>query len=139
MSETITLELPEKISGFLQRTSKATKQPIEKVLLNALQTSLPSLDGLSEEFIENLTSLENLNDKKLKQVLNEKVSVNNQTKISNLLEKQRGKSLTKLENEKLETLQKEADLIMLRKARAAVLLRFRGQRLPTLAELEQIQ
>ncbi|MDQ3633631.1 MAG: hypothetical protein M3405_03875 [Acidobacteriota bacterium] len=139
MSETITLELPEKISGFLQRNSKATKQPIEKILLNALQTSFPSLDGLSDEFVENLTSLENLTDTKLRQVLKEKVSANTQTKISSLLKKQQEKSLSDAESRRLETSQNEADLIMLRKARAAVILRFRGQRIPILAELEQTQ
>lgn len=137
MSQTVTLELPEGFFKPLQRTAEATKQPIEKLLLNALQISLPSLEGLPDDFIENLTSLENLSSEELGRVLKEKVSTKTQAKISGLLEKSKEKSLKNAESKTLENLQKQADLTMLRKARAAVLLRFRGQRLPTLAELEQ--
>ena len=137
MPQTITLEIPEGFFKPLQRNAEATKQPIEKILLNALQTSLPSLEGLPNDFIENLTLLENLGDSELGKILNEKISTETQEKISALLKKSKEKNLKDSESEKLENLQKEADLIMLRKARAAVLLRFRGQRLPTLAELER--
>lgn len=121
----------------LQRTAQATKQPIENLLLNALQTSLPPLDELPDEIMENLTSLETLGDTKLRQVLKETVPIKVREKISTLLEKKKEKPLTDLESKTLDQLQNKADLVMLRKARSAVLLRFRGQRLPTLAELEQ--
>lgn len=137
MSQIVKLEIPEVFFKPLQRTAKATKQPIEKILLNALQTSLPSLEGLPNDFIENLTSLENLGDEELRKVLTEQVSAENREKISALINKSKKNSLKNAESEMLDNLQKRADLTMLRKARAAVLLRFRGQRLPTLAELEQ--
>ncbi len=137
MSQTITLELPEGFIKPLQRAARATKQPIEKLLLKALQTSLPPIEGLPENFIENLTLLENCNDAELRRVLKEKVSAKTIREISELLEKKKEKSLTEKESKTLEDLQQEADLMMLRKARAAVLLRFRGHRPPTLAELEQ--
>ena len=121
----------------LQRTAQATKQPIENLLLNALQTSLPSLDELPDKIMENLTSLETLGDTKLRQVLKETVPIKVREKISTLLEKKKEKPLTDLESKTLDQLQNKADLVMLRKARSAVLLRLRGQRLPTLAELEQ--
>ncbi len=137
MSQTITLELPDRVFQPLQRTAKATKKPIEDILLNALQSSLPSLDGLPEKFVENLILLETLDDAKLRQVLKETVKLKIQEQISALLEQKKAKSLTDFENKTLEDLQNQADLVMLRKARAAVLLRFRGSRLPTLAELEK--
>ena len=137
MSQTITLELPEGFIQPLQRAARATKQPIEKLLLKALQTSLPPIEGLPENFIENLTLLENCKDAELRRVLKEKVSAKTIRKISELLEKKKQESLTETESTMLADLQQEADLIMLRKARAAVLLRFRGHRPPTLAELEQ--
>ena len=137
MSQTITLELPDRMFQPLQRTAQATKQPIENLLLNALQTSLPPLDELPDEIMENLTSLETLGDAKLRQVLKETVPIKVREKISTLLEKKKEKPLTDLESKTLDQLQNKADLVMLRKARSAVLLRFRGQRLPTLAELEQ--
>lgn len=137
MSQTITLELPDRFFQPLQRTAEATKQPIENLLLNALQTSLPSLDELPGEIVENLTSLETLSDTKLRLTLKEIVPLKIQEKISALLEKNKQKPLTNFESKTLADLQNKADLVMLRKARAAVLLRFRGGRLPTLAELAQ--
>jgi plasmid maintenance system antidote protein VapI len=101
-----------------------------------LQNSLPSLDGLPPEFIENLTELENLENKELRKVLHETVPPKTQAEISKLLNK-KGK-LTASEILRLTNLQKKAALIMLRKARAAVLLRFRGHRLSTLTELENL-
>ncbi len=133
MSQTVTLTLPDSFFQPVQRTAQATRQPIEKLLLTALQTSLPSLEGLPDEVAGNLTALETLDDNELCQVLRETVPRQVQKKISALLEQQ---PLTASASEKLDALQQQADLVMLRKARAAVLLRFRGNRLPTLTELE---
>ena len=136
MSQVITLKLPDNFFQPLERTARATRQPIETLLLNALQNSLPPLDGLPPEFTENLISLESLKNAELLTVICETVPLRAQKNISALLNKQN--SLTTAETEKLSNLQKQADLVMLRKARAAVLLRFRGHRLPTLAELENL-
>ena len=130
MSQVVTLNLPDNFFQPLERTARATRQPIEKLLLDALQNSLPPLDGLPPEFIENLTSLESLEDAELQGIVRETVSLKTQKEISALLNKP-----DKSTENKLADLQKQADLVMLRKARAAVLLRFRGHRLPTLAEL----
>lgn len=137
MSQTITLDLPDSFLQPLQRTMRATKQPLEKVLLIALQNALPPLDGLPSDLIARLEDLELLEDQQLQNVLRETVPVKTQKRISSLLEKQQDEGLTDKEQQFLEKLQKEADLVMLRKARAAVLLRFRGHRLPTLAELRR--
>lgn len=136
MSQTITLELPDRFFLPLQRTAKAVNSPIETLLLKALQNSLPLLDGLPDDILKDLTSLETLSNEKLSQTLRETVSVKIQKQISDLLTKNSNSQLTDSEKNTLTDLQKKADLVMLRKARAAVLLRFRGQRLPTLAELE---
>jgi hypothetical protein len=136
MSQVVTLDLPNSFFQPLERTSRVTRQPIETLLLNALQNSLPSLDGLPPEFIENLTELENLENKELRKVLHETVPPKTQAEISKILKK-KGK-LTASEILRLTNLQKKAALIMLRKARAAVLLRFRGHRLSTLTELENL-
>ena len=136
MSQVVTLNLPDNFFQPLERTARATRQPIEKLLLDALRNSLPPLDGLPPEFIENLTTLESLEDAKLQTVMRETVPSKIQKEISALLNKQDKR--TAKETKKLADLQKQADLVMIRKARAAVLLRFRGQRLPTLAELENL-
>lgn len=138
MSQIITLTLPDDFIQPLLRTAAAVNQPVEEVLLTALQSSLPSLDGLPGEFIENLTALEMLDDQSLWRVMAEKVSPGEQQLLSKLLQRQQTDGLTSEENKRQASLQHQADLLMLRKARAAVLLRFRGRRIPTLTELAQL-
>lgn len=136
MSQTITLELPDRFLLPLQRTAKATNSQIETLLLKALQNSLPPLENLPDDIFNDLTSLETLSNEKLLKVLRENVPAKIQKQISDLLIKNNSFQLTDSEKSTLANLQKKADLVMLRKARAAVLLRFRGHRIPTLAELE---
>ncbi len=138
MSQTVTLTLPDSFFQPVKRTAKATNQPVEELLVQALQASLPSLEGLPEDFIENLTSLEMLDDQSLWQVISETVPSALQRELSTLLERRQSSELSDIEQQRLATLQRQADLVMLRKARAAVLLRFRGKRIPTLAELAQL-
>jgi hypothetical protein len=141
MSETVTLTLPDSVLQPLKRTAQAVHQPIEELLVTALQSSLPALQGLSEELIADLTALETLDNEALWQVMKETVPSQTQANLSDLLERQQrdpATPLTNAEQERLALLQQQADLVMLRKARAAVLLRFRGKRLPTLAELDQL-
>ena len=138
MSQTVTLTLPDSFFQPIRRTAQATNQPIEELLLHALQASLPPLEGLPDDIVENLTALETLDDQSLWRVMGETVPVELQRELSKLLERQQAASLTAAEREKLTALQRQADLVMLRKARAAVLLRFRGKRISTLAELGQL-
>jgi hypothetical protein len=138
MSQTITLNLPD---GFFQpilRVAQATRQPVEQLLLKALQASLPPLEGLPREITENLTVLETLDDQSLRAVMSETVPADQAEQIHELLERQQEGALSDSEKTQLEHLQRNADLVMLRKARAAVLLRFRGERVPTLAELAHL-
>ncbi len=135
MSQTITLNLPDSIFQPLQRSAQATKQPVEALLLTALQASLPSLEGLPLELRQNLTELELLDDDALWQVMLETVPEPTQRKLHKLLARNQTGALSHVEQTRLNVWQQAADLVMLRKARAAVLLRFRGQRVPTLAEL----
>lgn len=138
MPETVTLTLPDSVLQPLKRTAQAVQQPIEELLVTALQSSLPPLQGLPDELIADLTTLETLDNEALWQVMKETVPSETQAELSDLLERRQQYSLISAEQERLVSLQQEADLVMLRKARAAVLLRFRGKRLPTLAELDQL-
>jgi hypothetical protein len=136
MSQTITLELPDRFLLPLQRTAKAVNSPIETLLLKALQNSLPPLDDLPDDILNELTSLETLGNDELLQTLRQTVPIKLQSQISELLIKNNKLQLTEAEKFTLADLQKQADMVMLCKARAAVLLRFRDHRLPTFAEFE---
>jgi hypothetical protein len=138
MTQTITLDLPDKLYEPIQRIAQATNRSVEAVLLTALQTSLPSLEGLPEDLTQELAGLETLDNDQLRQILLELVPFDQQQQLEALLQRNQAGELTEAERETLAYLQKEADRVMLRKARAAVLLRFRGQRVPTLAELREL-
>ena len=137
MTQTITLNLPDRLFEPIQRIAQATDRSIEAVLLDALQNSLPLLDGLEPDLIQELTELETQDNDTLRRFLFETVPLDQQQALETLLWRNQAGELTETEQETLASLQKEADKIMLRKARAAVLLRFRGQRIPTLAELHE--
>lgn len=138
MTQTVTLKLPETIFLPAQRMAKANRQPLAKILVIALQTSLPSLEGLPPDLHAKLAKLERLKDSTLWRIMLSQVPTDKQRKIARLLRKNQSGELTDRERAALSVLQHEADFVMLRKARAAVLLRFRGHRLPTLAELRKL-
>ena len=62
MSETVTLILPDSVLQPLKRTAQAMDKPIEELLVTALESSLAPLEGLPEEVIGDLTTLETLNN-----------------------------------------------------------------------------
>lgn len=134
MAQTITITVPDNFILPLQRAAKATRQPLEKLLSNALQATLPPLESLPLSIRKELEKLELLNDKALREVIKESASTAFQSRLSNLLSKHQFSELSAADRKRLTSLQTQADLLMLRKACAAVLLRFRGKRVPTLAE-----
>lgn len=138
MPETVTLTVPESVLHPLRRTAAAINQPVEELLLMALQNALPPLDGLLEDVRQNLTELELLDDEWLWRVMLETVPSDEQQQLEQLLLRQQAEQLDEATARQLAGLQQRADLVMLRKARAAVLLRLRGRRVPTLAELNQL-
>lgn len=138
MTQSVVLKLPDGVYQPIHRIAEQMHEPVENVLLRALQVSLPSLDGLPEDVVEQLTRLEALNDAQLGQILLETVSTQRQEQLETLLLAQQDQGLTVSEKERLADLQGEARLVMLRKARAAVLLRFRGNALPTLDQLRRV-
>ncbi|MDM8532693.1 hypothetical protein QUF63_16145 [Anaerolineales bacterium HSG25] len=135
---TIILDVPDSFYEPLQRIAKATKNPVNVVLMTALQASLPSLEGLSVELKQALIQLESLDNQALRKVLLKTILPEHQQELELLLQQNKQHALNQTEQDRLSFLQNMVDKIMLQKARAAVLLRFRGQRLPTLAELRRL-
>lgn len=135
MPEKVTLKIPDNVMQSIQRVARATSQPIETLLLKALEASLPPLEGLPDQMMANLVSLEAMDDRSLERVMGEVVPPSQQERLGELLDRNKAGLLTDRERDELTKQQARADLVMLRKARAAVLLRFRGKRIPTLSEL----
>lgn len=130
MAETITLTLPKQLEDSIRRMAHATRQPVETLLVSALQASLPSLEGLPYDLAQELIELENDDNFTLRQVMDETMPPAQVQTIQELLYQQQVGALTPAQAQNLEELQRAADRIMLRRARAAVLLRFRGQPIP---------
>jgi len=137
MSHAITLTLPDLLFEPVQRIARATNQPVEAVLVKALQVSLPSLDGLSSDLLEALDGLEDMDNTVLERVMREHVGTDAQDELAELFDKLQAGQASRSEVARIDELRREADRVMLRKARAAVILRFRGERIPTEAELRR--
>lgn len=111
MSQAITLNLPDNIFLPIARVAEATKQPVEELLLTALQASLPPLEGLPDDISENLSALETLDEQLLRRVMLETVPTEQAEQIHDLLE---GQQLGSLDNSEQ--------------------IRFRGKPFPTAAD-----
>ncbi len=135
MSHAITLTLPDLLFEPVQRIARATNQPVEAVLLKALQVSLPPLDGLPDAMADALAGLEELDNASLERVMREQVRAEDQDEMEQLLDRLQAGQASETEVARLDDLRTRADRVMLRNARAAVILRFRGERIPTEAEL----
>lgn len=138
MGEEITLTLPQTLYAPLQRMAEATHQPVQDLLLQALEASLPSLEGLPTDVVRELSNLETLDDDALWQVMLERMPERSSNELNDLLLQNQAGILAPPQHTQLEQLQDKAERLALRKARSAVLLRFRGRRIPTLPELEQL-
>ncbi len=131
MTTSVTLQLPEKLYQRLVATATATQQPLEAVILRALQVgSPPAWDDVPEEFQADLASLDRLADGNLWSIARSQKSREQMERYDLLLEANQERELTEGERMELATLRIEADRFMLRKAQAAAILRWRGQTIP---------
>lgn len=137
MPRVITLMLPDLLFEPVQRIACATNQPVEAVLLKALQVSLPPLDGLPDVLTDALSRLEELDNATLAGVMREQVRPEDQDEMEQHLDLLQMGQASELDLKRLDELRIRADRVMLRKARASVILRFRGERIPTEAELRR--
>jgi hypothetical protein len=130
--ETVTLQIPEILYQRLVSTARATQQPLENVILHALQVgSPPEWDDVPEEFQADLAALDRLDDNTLWQIARSRKTVAEMERYNTLLDGNSSGTLTQDERLELMTLRNEADRFMLLKGQAAVLLRWRGHRVPT--------
>jgi hypothetical protein len=130
--ETVTLQIPEILYQRLVSTARATQQPLENVILHALQVgSPPEWDDVPEEFQADLAALDRLDDNTLWQIARSRKTVAEMERYNTLLDGNSSGTLTQAERLELMILRNEADRFMLLKAQAAVLLRWRGHRVPT--------
>lgn len=131
MTAPITLQLPDRLYQRLINTAQATQQPLEAVILRALEVgSPPDWNDVPEPLQTDLASLDRLDDATLWTIALSRKSATELTRYDELLDRNREGQLSDPERLELTHLRTEADRFMLRKAQATALLRWRGHQVP---------
>jgi hypothetical protein len=129
--ETVTLKLPENLYQRLASHAKATRRPLEDVILHALVVGSPPIwEDVPAEYQAILAEMDRLDDETLWEIVTGRKTSTEMTRYDKLLEKNEKDSISAEERLELVRLRSEADRFTLRKAHAAALLRWRGHPSP---------
>ena len=132
MSETVTLQLPERLHQRLVKTAQATQRTLESVILHALTVgSPPDWEDAPEEYQADLAAMDRLEDSALWQIAQSQQTADGMNRYDTLLQLNKTDNMTEAERLELLNLRKESERFMLRKAHAAAILKWRGNRVPT--------
>jgi hypothetical protein len=132
VTESITLQLPDRLYQRLINTAQATDLPLEAVIVHALEVGAPpDWDDAPAEYQVDLAALDRLDDAALWQIARSYKTMDAMTRYDELLERNQEATLTDAERLELMTLRQEAERFMLCKAQAAVILRWRGHQVPS--------
>jgi predicted transcriptional regulator len=133
VTESITLQLPDRLYQRLTNTAQAIQRPLEEVIVRALEVGAPpDWDDVPAEFQADLAALDRPDDAALWQIARSHKTVDEMTRYDELLERNQDGGLTDAQRLELMNQRKEADRFMLRKAQAAAILRWRGHQIPLL-------
>lgn len=128
--QNVTVQLPESLYRRLQQAAQAMQQPLEAVLLRAVQVgSPPAWEDVPAQFQADLAALDRLDDIALWRIARSRQAAD-MVLYQELLDKKANGTLTSDEQAELVQLRTEADRFMLRKAQAVALLRWRGHTIP---------
>ena len=131
MAAPITLQLPDRLYLRLVNTAQATQQPLETIVLRALEVgSPPDWNDVPEPFQTDLAALDRLDDATLWTISRAHQAATEFTRYDGLLDLNREGKLSDVERIELTHLRTQADRFMLRKAQATALLRWRGHQVP---------
>lgn len=127
----VTLQLPEYLFVRLQHAAQAMRQPLDEVLVRAVEVGSPPIwDDVPAAFQTDLAALDKLDDESLWRIARSKQTGQDWTRYHALLESNAAGAISAEERAELTRLRTEADRFMLRKAHAAALLRWRGHQIP---------
>ncbi|MGB3493008.1 MAG: hypothetical protein WBA57_09795 [Elainellaceae cyanobacterium] len=134
--KTLALEIPDALYERLERIAGATQQPLNIVVLRALQMgSPPDIEDVPPEFQDALAELDSLDDNTLLAIATARQALEEFGRYEELLA---NSSRTTAQQHELDELRFAADLLMLRKAHAAALLKWRGRGVPIAVDFEQL-
>lgn len=129
---TVTLELPRKIYQKAAQIARATKRPIEQVVVDWIQ---PPVERTESEQNAPVASLESMSIGQLTQVARSGTAPEDADRLRALLSLQQQRELNAAEHEEATRLVEQEDLLTLRKAKALYLLKQRNALPDDLARL----
>ncbi|MFW5640801.1 MAG: hypothetical protein ACOC0H_06540, partial [Thermodesulfobacteriota bacterium] len=123
----VTVNLPESIYIRLQQAARATKQPLDQIIIRAVQMgSPPGWEDIPAEYQADLAALERLDDRSLWRIARFRQTESDADRYRELLDKNKNGTLSDAERQELNNLRTESDGVTLQKTHAAALLRWRG-------------
>ena len=129
--QSVTIHLPDHVYQRLVTAARATKKPLDTLVLQSIQAGLPpDLSHVPNRFQTDLRQIDQMSDELLHQLVTTDLNPEQAARYEALLEKNQTDELTTAEQETLASLREEADLLMFRRAYAAALLKWRGQIVP---------
>lgn len=135
-AEILMVRLPSSSMERLRRVSQIAQRPIEKLVADTLEASLPpGLESVPEEFREELARMETLPSPQLREVMLAHITAGEIERYDHLLERNATGSLSPDNEKELDDLRRSSDLLMFRKAYAALILKWRGEYVPVPSEL----
>jgi len=139
-AETLTVHLPAAAMERLRRVSQIARRPIDTLVADTLEASLPPLlESVPQFYHAQLADLEALSSTELRVHVQEQMSTETIERYDYLLERNSAGILNAQEKEELDALRTQADLLMYRKAYAALILKWRGEYLPSPVALQATQ
>lgn len=136
-TEVLTVRLPVQAVNRLRRVAALAHRPIDEVVAETLQSTLPPLlDELPTTLQPLLAQLESWSSEALRRQMYATVDDNTLDRYDELLAQNANGDLSPEESQELDALRRQNDLVMYQKAYAALLLKWRGEHIPTLTELE---
>ncbi|HSN75328.1 MAG TPA: hypothetical protein VL334_09635 [Anaerolineae bacterium] len=127
----VTLQLPESLYVRLQHAAQAMRQPLNDVLVRAVEVGSPPVwDDVPAAFQADLAALDRLDDDSLWRIARSTQLAQDWERYQDLLDRNANGAISMDERAELARLRTEADRFMLCKAHAASLLRWRGHQIP---------
>jgi predicted transcriptional regulator len=120
---TVTLDLPRQIYQKAAQIAKATKRPIEQVVVEWIRPPIERVGSVQDAV---LAGLEAMSTAQLTQVARSGATPEDTERLREILNLQEQRELTEAEQDEAARLVEQEDLITLRKAKAIYLLKQRN-------------
>jgi hypothetical protein len=129
-SDALILQLPPSLSERAQRAARALQQPVDELLLQTLDATLPQLDDVPSEMAADMSELSAMGDAALWRIARSTISLERQEQLQDLMDTQQNRPLAPDEADQLDVIRREIGQRTLLKAQAYALLSQRGYPVP---------